>query len=39
VLAGTGWQDVAAPEAAIIKAAVADNLDAIFDRLERRSST
>ena len=26
-------------EAAIIKAAVADNLDAIFDRLERRSST
>lgn len=38
VLAGTGWKDVTAPEAAIIKAAVADNLDAIFDRLERRSS-
>lgn len=38
VLAGTGWEDVTTPEAAIIKAAVADNLDAIFDRLERRSS-
>jgi AcrR family transcriptional regulator len=39
VLRGTGWSSVAASEAAIIKAAVADNLDAIFDRLERRSST
>lgn len=39
VLAGTGWSDVTAAEAAIIKAAVTDNLDAIFDRLERRSST
>lgn len=38
VLAGTGWKDVAAAEAAMIKTAVADNLDAIFDRLERRSS-
>jgi AcrR family transcriptional regulator len=39
VLAGTGWSDVTAAEAAIIKAAVTDNLDTIFDRLERRSST
>jgi TetR/AcrR family transcriptional regulator, regulator of cefoperazone and chloramphenicol sensitivity len=37
VLKGTGWSDFTAPETAIVKAAVADNLDAIFDRLERRS--
>ncbi|WP_082396410.1 CerR family C-terminal domain-containing protein [Sphingopyxis macrogoltabida] len=38
VLAETGWNNMAAPETAIIKATVLDNLDAIFDRLERRSS-
>ncbi|MGH6613693.1 CerR family C-terminal domain-containing protein [Sphingomonas sp.] len=37
-LAATGWNDMGESEAAIIKHAVADNLDAIFDRLEARSS-
>jgi AcrR family transcriptional regulator len=38
VLATTGWTDVAESETVLIKQAVADNLDAIFDRLEARSS-
>ncbi len=38
VLTATGWSDVTEAETAIVKDAVADNLDAIFDRLEKRSS-
>lgn len=38
VLKGTGWSDVAGRETAIIKEAIADHLEAIFDRLEQRSS-
>ena len=38
VLAGTGWSDVGADETVQIKRIVADNLDAIFDRLEAGGS-
>lgn len=34
VLRGTGWADIGPTEAAEIKAAIADNLDAILDQLE-----
>lgn len=34
VLAGTGWTDIGPAEAAAIKAAIADNIEAICDRLE-----
>jgi AcrR family transcriptional regulator len=39
VLKGTGWNAVTDRETAIVGAAVADHLDAIFDRLERGSSS